>query len=213
MHARILGLASIFPYSKNLVDIGSDHGYLGLELIRQRKVGKVTNIDLSEDALNRSKIIYEKLGFLDRSTFLVSDGFKELKLVPIDSTVVIAGMGTYQILKILEFLPDTVDKLLILSHTDYFFLRNWAVLNSFSILREFYIDDKDLVYLAIFLVRKNPEAYTLKDLILGKSDFYESQIELFRRYWRTRVSRILKVPEEYRNSLDSKTLEFLSPHG
>ncbi|AEW44974.1 hypothetical protein MHC_00540 [Mycoplasma haemocanis str. Illinois] len=213
MHARILGLASIFPYSKHLVDIGSDHGYLGLELIRQRKVGKVTNIDLSEDALNRSKIIYEKLGFIDRTTFLVSDGFKEFSLVPLDSTVVIAGMGTYQILKILEFLPNTVDKLLILSHTDYFSLRNWAISNSFRILRELYIDDRDLVYLAILLVRKNPEEYTLKELILGKSDFYETQIELFRRYWRTRISRILKVPEEYRNSLDSKTLEFLSQHG
>lgn len=75
MHARIEGLVGLFPRGSVLIDIGSDHGYLGLELLKRDITNKVINVDLSKDALSRSSMTYSRLGFADKAIFLQNDGF------------------------------------------------------------------------------------------------------------------------------------------
>ncbi|OAL09882.1 hypothetical protein A6V39_04905 [Candidatus Mycoplasma haematobovis] len=210
MHARISGIVSIFPTSNYLIDVGSDHGYLGLELLKQQKINKVLNIDLSKEALENSKKIYGRFGLEEHATFANNDGFKNLNNIPHDAVAVIAGMGSAQILKILENLPDNITKLIFLSHTDYYSLRKWAVAHFFNIEKEKYIDDGELQYLTLLLSREiNMDHYSEEELIFGKLSFRENQIPLFEKYWRFRASRILNIPAKYRSNIETATINYL----
>lgn len=210
MHARISGIVSLFPSSIYLIDVGSDHGHLGLELLRQKKVNKVINIDLSKQALKQSKKLYERCGLEENATFVNGDGFRKLNNVPHDAVAVIAGMGSAQILRILEYLPANITKLIFLSHTDYYSIRKWALAHLFNIEKEKYIDDGELQYLVLLLSKRvNPEAYSEEELIFGKAIFRESQAHLFEKYWRFRASRILNIPSEYRSDIERATINYL----
>lgn len=78
MHVRIKELANMFPRGCYLIDVGSDHGYLGLRLLQEDKANGVVNIDLSRSALHRSERIYRKAKLLDKVVFIEGDGFSEL---------------------------------------------------------------------------------------------------------------------------------------
>nr|WP_246307747.1 tRNA (adenine(22)-N(1))-methyltransferase TrmK [Candidatus Mycoplasma haemohominis] len=194
------------------MDIGSDHGHLGLELLRSEKAIRVINIDLSADALERSKVAYKRLGFEKRAMFLLNDGFTSLVSFPENSVVVIAGMGTVQILKILERMPSHIKHLILLSHTDYFLIRKWAFKNFFFIKNEKYVDDGDHCYLALDLVRvpKQVHSSSIRDYIFGREEFWrELHMDLFSKYWADKANRVLKIPYEYRDEVERETIRFL----
>lgn len=194
-----------------MVDIGSDHGHLGLELFRLEKVNEVWNVDLSRESLKNSRKIYEKFGFLKYSKFICGNGFKKLENIPDNAVVVIAGLGTVQILKILEDIPSNIRSLILLSHTDYFFIRKWAWLNNWTIHDEIYLEDRGYFYMVMRLIRsaKKRENYSLEDHIFGKRKFREEGGSLFVKFWREKSRRILKIPEEYRTPEEKEVIRFL----
>lgn len=215
MIARIQVLCDMFPRGSNLIDIGSDHGYLGIELINQDKVMHIYNVDLSKSAINRSKKIYEKFDLLSRAEFICGDGFKSIKKIPDNSVVVIAGMGSAQILKILSFLPENIRHLIFLSHTEYFMIRKWANENHWIIQKEKYFEDNGFFYLSMSMIRSfgKREHYSMSDYIFGKDRFWINNMDMFKKYWKNRSLRILKIPFKYRTDEEKFSISLLEKMG
>lgn len=212
MHARIKALVDLFPQGNVLVDIGCDHGHLGIELLRVEKALKVINVDLSKDALERSKLAYKRFGFDKRAIFICNDGFTNLDSFPENSVVVIAGMGTIQILNILERIPSHIKRIILLSHTDYFLIRKWAFKNFFFIKREKYVDDGQHCYLVMDLIKvpKPAHAANIREYIFGREEFWKGiNMKLFTKYWINKANRVLRVPYEYRDEIERETIRFL----
>lgn len=215
MHVRIKELANMFPRGFYLIDVGSDHGYLGLRLLEEDKARGVVNIDLSKQSLARSEKIYKKAKCADRAVFLRADGFSGMVSWPDDSVAVIAGLGTTQILRILRGLPPNIGHLLLLSHTDYHELRKWAAANYFSIRNERYVEDGELVYLIVDMIRvSRPEYGTNIDHIFGREEFRNGyQRRLFEKYWSRHLGRILKIPVRFRSETEKEIVRFLHGEG
>lgn len=215
MHVRIKELANMFPRGCYLIDVGSDHGYLGLKLLQDNKATGVVNIDLSKSALNRSEKIYKKAKCIDKVVFIEGDGFSGLVSWPDNSVAVIAGMGTSQILRILKELPPNINHLILLSHTDYYHIRKWAVSNLFSIRNERYVEDGELVYLILDMIRvSKPEFGTTFEHIFGREEFrVGSRRKLFEKYWRRNGQRICKIPAKFRDEVEREVLSFLRNEG
>jgi tRNA (adenine22-N1)-methyltransferase len=92
--------------SKNarLADVGTDHGYLPVDLLLKGLCQQAIATDIGTGPLQNAKKTAEKYGVQEKMTFVLSDGLQ--KISPADAdTIVIAGMGGETILHILEEAP------------------------------------------------------------------------------------------------------------
>lgn len=90
----------------NVIDVGSDHGYLVRQLLDIKKVKHATIIEINQGPLENAQ---KNLAGYPGVDFLLSDGLcNYIGLCPNDTAVVIAGMGGKLIALIIG---DSIDKL------------------------------------------------------------------------------------------------------
>ena len=89
---RLLLCAALVPPGSRAADIGTDHGYLAVHLLREGVCPFVTAADLREQPLQKARENAARFGVADRMQFLLSDG---LQSIPPDAagTIVMAGHG------------------------------------------------------------------------------------------------------------------------
>ena len=86
-----------------VADIGCDHGYLGIYLLKNNIASHIYASDINEGPLNAAVFNSEKFGVRDRMQFFLSDGVRS---IPQDfDTLVCAGMGADTMISILEAAP------------------------------------------------------------------------------------------------------------
>ena len=105
---RLLLCAAMVPPGSRAADIGTDHGYLAVHLLREGVCPFVTAADLREQPLQKARENAARFGVADRMQFLLSDG---LQSIPPDAagTIVMAGMGGDLMVRILEAAPWVCD--------------------------------------------------------------------------------------------------------
>lgn len=89
-------------YNDIIIDVGCDHGYISINLIKNQKCRKCYAIDIKDLPLNNAKqnIIRNKLE--DYIECIKSDGFAFLNKNTKDTAAVIAGMGGSTIASIIK---------------------------------------------------------------------------------------------------------------
>lgn len=99
-----------------IADIGCDHGFTSITLVKSGAYKKALAMDVRTGPLERAVKNIREAGLADHIETRLSDGFEKLKPGEADASV-ITGMGGELIESILTAYPDTVKKLdkLILS--------------------------------------------------------------------------------------------------
>lgn len=86
-----------------VADIGCDHGYLGIYLLKNKIASFVYASDINEGPLNAAVLNSEKYGVRDRMQFYLSNGVQK---IPREfDTLVCAGMGGDTMTSILDAAP------------------------------------------------------------------------------------------------------------
>ena len=92
----------VYPGDR-VADIGCDHGYLGIHLLKNNIASFVYASDINEGPLNAAVFNSEKYGVRDKMQFFLSDGVRN---IPRDfDTMVCCGMGGDTMISILEAAP------------------------------------------------------------------------------------------------------------
>lgn len=100
---RLLACAAFVPPGSVVADVGCDHGYLGIYLLRQGIAREVLACDVREGPLSAARRNAEKYGISGKMRFYLCDG---LRGVPREySALVCAGMGADTIASILSAAP------------------------------------------------------------------------------------------------------------
>lgn len=100
---RLLACCRFVKPGDRVADVGCDHGYLGIYLLKNKIAGHVIASDINEGPLNAAVFNSEKYGVRDRIQFFLSDGVRN---IPRDfDTLVCAGMGGDTMISILEAAP------------------------------------------------------------------------------------------------------------
>lgn len=100
---RLLTCCSFVRPGDRVADIGCDHGYLGIYLLKNGIARWVIASDIHPQPLESARRNAEKFGVCGEMTFLLSDG---LARVPRDFDVLVcAGMGADTIISILNRAP------------------------------------------------------------------------------------------------------------
>ncbi len=144
---RLLACCSFVNPGDRVADVGCDHGYLGIYLLKNGIAASVIESDVNEKPLQSARSNAAKFGTLERTTFCLSDGLKNL---PQDfDTLVCAGMGADTIMGILAAAPWLQSKqyrLILQCQSKRPELRQWLYDAGYRIRRETLAKDGKFVY-------------------------------------------------------------------
>ena len=119
---RLSAVLSLIEGGVKLADIGTDHGKLPVAALLSGRASEATATDISEKSLLKARLLAEKEGVPLRC--LVGDGLSPLKAGDAE-VVVIAGMGSAEILRILENAPCAFPRYLFVPHKNAPLLRRY----------------------------------------------------------------------------------------
>lgn len=160
---RLQAIADMIPIGNRVIDIGCDHAFLDIYLTLKGR-NKCIASDVNENVLKKTKEMVDSYQLLNQIQIVKSDGLKEIELKQ-DDFVVIAGMGTSTILKILEEKKPT--QLLIQSNNDLELLRRELSDNyGFSIIDERIVFEKNIYYV-IMRLQKGKTHYNDRECLFG----------------------------------------------
>ena len=131
-----------------VADIGCDHGYLGIYLLKNGIASSMIEADINEGPLNAALRNAVKFGVKDKMTFYLSDG---LQRIPRDfDCMVCAGMGADTMMSIIhnssEWLKNPKYRLILQCQSKRPELRQWLYDEGFRINRETLAKDGKFVY-------------------------------------------------------------------
>lgn len=145
---RLLCCAGFVEPGARVADIGTDHGYLGIYLLKNGAAQYVTACDLRPLPLQNARENAERFGVGTQMEFLLSDGLERVAPEKID-TVVCAGMGGDLIVRILEacaWIRNPNYRLVLQPQSAGQALRLWLAENGFLMQRETLVQDGSFLY-------------------------------------------------------------------
>ncbi len=158
LSARLLACASFVHEGDRVADIGCDHGYLGIHLLKSGIARSMIEADINEGPLQSALTNAHKYGVADKMSFYLSDGVKN---IPRDfDALVCAGMGADTMMHILDDAPWMKDgkyRLVLQCQSKTPTLRRYLSDNGWRITEESVLRDGKFLY-TVMEVRFEPDA-------------------------------------------------------
>lgn len=169
---RINFISDLIPNCQNVIDVGSDHAYLAINLLSQKKVQLVVNIEVNKGPHISGVENLKKHQLLDHTINLVNNGFKNLEKqfnnIVFDYAV-IAGMGSRTIIDILKENKLKISQFILQTNKNPYLLRKWLINNKYKITKEYIVQEHGIFYPIMIVSKcKFKKLYTNLELNFGK---------------------------------------------
>lgn len=171
---RLKAVASFVPKGAQAIDIGCDHGYLGIYLTKEHLVKSIILTDIKESALNQAKknILKAKLNIKT----ILTNGLEDVNTNDLD-TIIISGMGTKTIIDILNTgCLEKIENLVLSSNNNLYELRDYVESMGFYLQDEVTVLEHG-IYNVITYFNKTPRKWPLRVMKYGipkpdKKEYY-----------------------------------------
>ena len=186
-----------------MADIGCDHGYLGIHLLKSGIAQSIIAADINEQPLHSATVNALKFGVRDKMRFFLSNGAVS---IPRDfDTMVCAGMGADTMISILtaaSWLKDEQYRLILQCQSKTPMLRRWLREQGWSIRRETLAKDGKFVYSVMEVVFASTEDPALWEHYISKALLEDASPLLPEYYDRIRQGLRLNVEGMRRSGSD-----------
>ena len=174
---RLTALADLVTTGNRLADVGTDHGYVPISLIEQKRIPSAIAMDINKGPLERAREHIRQYGYEAYIETRLSDGLYALKAGEADA-VLIAGMGGDLIRRILEdgaeVLPS-VKELILQPQSEIQKVRRWLVEHGWTIVCENIVLDEGKYYPMFRAVHgEEKRNYSLADYRFGHLELQQS---------------------------------------
>lgn len=184
---RLKSLTKYINKTDKVIDIGCDHALLDIYLVKNNIVDNIIVSDVSSNALKQGINNINKYNLTNKIDARCGNGLEVLNDSDIVNTVIISGMGSNTILKILsnKYIKN-INKLVIQSNKDYELLRRNIVSLGFIIDKEEVVEDNGKLYINIIFIKGNKEysdtiyKYGLSSMV-NKEIYYNYLIDKYNK--------------------------------
>ncbi|HIQ96215.1 MAG TPA: SAM-dependent methyltransferase [Candidatus Limivivens merdigallinarum] len=148
---RMKAVADLAGMGDCLADVGTDHGYIPIYLLEERRFQRGIAMDVHEGPLLRARENIQSHGLSDRISCRLGDGLERLGKGEAD-TVVIAGMGGSLIIRILtegEKVLKEVSRLVLQPQSEIAKVRDFLQEQGYQIEKEHMVLDEGKYYQAM----------------------------------------------------------------
>jgi len=181
-----------------IMDVGTDHGYIPIYLVKNNIASKVIASDINKDPLKKAKINASLDGVLDKIDLRLGGGLSPLNNKEANA-VIIAGMGGNLIRDILENDLDKVknlDYLILQPAQNPEVLRKYLYNNNYEILEEDICLDENKYYEIFKIKYKKGDYISLDDIFYEISpNMLSKKLPLLKSYIESKIQKNKKVME------------------
>ena len=185
-------MANLVPPHSRIADVGTDHGYLPVWLLRQGRVESAIASDIAPEPLEHARRTAKDYGATGID-FRLCPGLDGVSPEEVD-TVIIAGMGGDTVISILHAAPWTKDgvRLIVQPMTKVEMLRGWIADNGYIFTAESLIWDKEHLYPVMCITGGNRPKLTAVEEYAGTM---LTNDPLYRDYLTRQIQRLQKAAE------------------
>ena len=183
---RLKSISSLINMGEDITDIGCDHALLDIYLTLNKDCS-CHCFDVNQGIVNRAISNIVKHGLDGKIDVFVGNGFDDLHL-NFNSVMVLSGMGTSTILKILK--KNRTCSIICQTNTDLYVLRKGICDVGYYIVSEDLVFDNNRFYVSIrFNIGKSN--YSFDELLLGPCLLKERSL-LFNSYVNNMYGKLIK---------------------
>lgn len=172
---RLKCVADMVTKGSRVADVGCDHGYVSIFLVKQSVAVKVIAMDVKKGPLECARQNVEREGLAGYIELRLSDGLKALSDGEVD-TVICAGMGGRLVIKILSegrTLLKNVKELILQPQSEIHLVRRYLYEQGFVIVQENMVLDDGKYYQMMRAVKgkeQNQGSFLPKDAEANMTD-------------------------------------------
>lgn len=166
---RLQAVSDMVASGSCLADVGTDHGYIPIYLVEEKRIPCAIAMDINRGPLSRARENIERNGLSDQIETRLSDGLDALLPGEAD-TIVIAGMGgplAVEILKRGRAVLESCRDLILQPQSEIWTVRRYLDENGWRIRRENMILEEGKYYPMLLASRGNSEALDIVKLFYG----------------------------------------------
>lgn len=166
---RLSAVAEFVTPGGCLVDVGTDHGYVPIALLEQKKISSAIAMDVNRGPLERAREHIAQYQMGDYIETRLSDGLHALRAGEGDS-LLIAGMGgglTIRILSEGEPLLSGFRELILEPQSDIDRVRAWLLEHGFFLAQENFVEEDGKYYPILRAVHGEKEDLKAEELFYG----------------------------------------------
>lgn len=168
LSARLSLVAGMVPSCERLIDVGTDHAFVPICCLLSGICKTAVASDIRQGPLEIAKRNALKYDVGNRISFVKEDGLGDTE-VDSNDCIVIAGMGGFEIIRILSRPPVRAGSILLQPQKSDPELRAFLASSGYSFLREIPVCDRGKFYVVIEVVYTGiPDHPTLAELYIGQ---------------------------------------------
>ena len=196
--ARLLSVAKFVRQGAIFADIGTDHAYLPLALLKEGRIERAIASDINEGPLASARANAEEAGITEGIKFTLTDGAAALANEGI-TDIAIAGMGGELIADIVEkatFLKNPKTRLILQPMTRQGYLRRYLAGAGYAIESEDYSYSAGKYYLTLG-AHDCGEAREIDEFEaeLGRREFHQPMTEEKQAFFEKKRSSYKKIAD------------------
>ncbi len=186
LNKRLETLSAFIEPNDTVLDIGCDHGLLGIYLTINKNI-KVISSDINKKPLEKAKENIKKFNLVDKIETRLGDGLETMS--DNINTIVISGMGGLNIINILKDIKKypNVKKLVLSPNSDFKEMRYSITNLGFKINKETMVIDHSKYYLISEFIIGNEDI----DYYFGKLDLNNETVKKYYQYIYNTNKRII----------------------
>ncbi|WP_105956095.1 tRNA (adenine(22)-N(1))-methyltransferase [Apilactobacillus quenuiae] len=193
---RLKAVANYVPNNSRVADIGSDHAYLPVYLLKKGLIKYAIASEVAKGPLQNAKNEILKENLADKTDTRLANGLLSIGKEDEIDCVVIAGMGGILIRDILENGQNHLSgkEILVLQpNVGEDILRNWLMNNNYVIKNEQILREDGHNYEIIEAQKVNDKIiYTLEELKFGPI-LLEKKSSVFIEKWQNEIKRLENI--------------------
>jgi len=180
---RLETIIDMIPPCQTAADIGTDHGFVPIELVRRGTASRAVASDVRKGPLERARAHIEEAGLSDRIGVRLGSGLSTLSENEAD-VILIAGMGGLLMIRLLtegEAVLKSAKTLVLSPHTDVPKVRRFIAGTGFSITDEEMVEEDGKFYTVLKCEKKKMRKMSEKACLFGPV-LLEKRPPVFVRY-------------------------------
>ncbi len=170
LSARLERVAANVPLGARLADIGSDHGYLPVALMRRGVISAAVAGEVATTPFHAAERTVRDNGLEQHISVRLADGLAAINPADRVTAISLCGMGGETIRDILESGKAHLsgeERLILQPNGGEQPLRQWLMDNGYRILREELLQENRFYYEIIVAECAEPVAYSVEQLYFG----------------------------------------------
>ncbi len=212
---RLQKVADTVNKSNIVADIGTDHAYVPIYLVKNKVANKAIAADISQGSCKKAQLNVNNKHLNHLIDVRCGNGLEVIKDDEIIDTIIIAGMGGLMTISVLESNKKAVNnarQLVLQPQKDIYKVRQYVHSIGYKITNETMLVDNNKYY-NIINAEKGIEKYTELEYLFGKI-LIENKSIILKEYVNIELNKIITVLKNMKdngkeNSNDYKRLNHL----